>query len=109
MPRDKMETDWKLLRRVRALALERFCERGLAELERVTRNAALSAHQRYLNVFEIVEQRDRDIARLFDDPRRSQGLAILARLPSEGLLTETDFSSLSPDARCAITTMLGSG
>src|SRR5437763_151822 len=35
MPEIK-EPDWKVLRRVHPLALERFCERVLAEIDRVT-------------------------------------------------------------------------
>ena len=36
MPRFIAEADWKVLRRVHPLALERYCERVLAEIERVT-------------------------------------------------------------------------
>jgi hypothetical protein len=65
------ETDWKMLRRVHPLALERFCERVLAEIEGVTHNAAQSSHQRYVDIFKIVERRDREMARIFNDPKRS--------------------------------------
>jgi transposase InsO family protein len=36
-----------------------------------------SAHQRYLDIFEIVQQRNREMARMFDDPRRSRALLML--------------------------------
>lgn len=60
------EADWKVLRRVHPLALERYCEEVLAEIERVTHNSAQSPHQRYLDIFKIIEQRDREMASLFD-------------------------------------------
>jgi hypothetical protein len=101
------ETDWKVLRRLHPLALERCCERVLADLERVTRNSAQSAHQRYLDIFKIVEQRDREIASMFNDPKRSNALGMLARIRSSGLLTEDEFSSLSPETRSAIDLLLG--
>jgi len=44
------EPDWKLLRRVHPLALERFCERVLAEVDRVSHDGATS-HARYLEIF----------------------------------------------------------
>jgi len=50
------EADWKVLRRVHPLALERYCERVLAEIGRVTHNSAQSTHQRYLDIFKIIEQ-----------------------------------------------------
>ena len=107
VPRTIAEADWKVLRRLHPLALERFCERVLAEIERVTHLSAQSAHQRYLDLFKTMEQRDREIASIFDDPKRSNALTMLARMRSEGLLMEDEFSSLSPETRGAIQLLLG--
>ena len=109
MPRTIAEADWKVLRRVHPLALERYCERVLAEIERVMHESVQSTHQRYLDIFNIVEERDREIARIFNDPRRSHALTMLARIHSEGLLTADEFSSLSPETRSAIELLLGAG
>ena len=104
--REIKEADWKVLRHLHRLAVERFCERVLAEVERVMHNSTESASQRYRDIFRIVERRDRDIARLFNGLRRSQGLMMLARICSEGLLTEDEFSSLSPETRSVIEMLL---
>ncbi len=109
MPGTIAEADWKVLRRVHPLALERYCERVLAEIERVTHNNAQSTHQRYLDIFKIVEQRDREMASIFNDPKRSNALTLLARIRSFGLLTEDEFSGLSPETRSAIKLLLGAG
>jgi hypothetical protein len=101
------EADWKVLRRLHPLTLERFCERVLAEIDRVMHDRAQSAHQRYLGIFKIIEHQDREMASIFNDPRRSNALTILARIRSEGLLTEDEFSSLSPETRSAIQLRLG--
>jgi hypothetical protein len=106
VPRTIAEADWKVLRRVHPLALERFCERVLAEIEHVTHNSAQSAHQRYLDIFKIVK-RDREMASIFNDPKRSKALTMLARMRSEGLLMTDEFSSLSPETRSAIELLLG--
>lgn len=103
------EADWKVLRRVHPLALERYCERVLAEIEGIRRNSVQSAHQRYLNIFKIVEQRNREMASIFDNPRRSNALTMLARMRSEGLLMADEFSGLSPEARGAIQLLLDAG
>src|SRR5258708_18066826 len=101
--------DWKLLRRVHQLALERFCERILAEIDRVLRDGATNHHARYLQIFTILQQRDPEMARLFDNPRRSHALTMLAQIRSQWLLTEDEFSSLSPETRGAIQMLLGAG
>lgn len=49
------------------------------------------------------------MGRLFDDPKRSNGLTMLAQLRSTNLLTDDEFSSLSPDTRSAIELLLGTG
>jgi hypothetical protein len=107
--REITESDWKVLRRVHPLALERFCERVLAEIDRVSRDGAKSQHARYLQIFRIIKESDRDIARLFDNPRRSHALTMLAQIRSQGLLTEDEFSSLSPETRGTIQMLLGAG
>ncbi len=106
--REIKEPDWKVLRRVHPLALERFCERVLAEIGRVSRDGPTSHHARYLQIFRILQQRDREMA-LFDNPRRSHALTMLAQIRSQGLLTENEFSSLSPETRGAIQMPLGAG
>jgi hypothetical protein len=79
----------------------------LAEIERVTHIRAQSSHQRYLQIFKIVEQRDREMSGIFDDPRRSNALRMLARIRAAGVLTEDEFSSLSPETRSAVELLLG--
>jgi len=44
---------------------------------------------------------------IFNDPKRSSALTVLARRRSEGLLTEDEFSSLSLETRGAIQLLLG--
>jgi len=107
MPHEIKEADWKVLRRLHPLALERFSERVLAEIKAIEHNAAQSFHERYLSIYKIVELRDQEMARLFNNPKRSIALTMLAQLHSEGLLTQDEFSSLSPETRSAIGLLLG--
>lgn len=64
------------------------------------------AHQRYLNIFKVMERRDREMARLFNGLKRSEGLMMLARIRSAGLLTEDEFSNLSSETRGVIQMLL---
>jgi hypothetical protein len=82
---------------------------SLPRFDRVSRDGAKGHHARYLQIFRIIQQRDREIARLFDNPRRSHALTMLAQIRSQGLLTEDEFSSLSPGTRGAIQMLLGAG
>ena len=82
-------------------------KRVLDQIDRVARNRAQSHHARYLQIFRIIEKSDKRIAHLFDDPRRSHALTMLAEIRAEGLLTEDEFSSLSQETRDAIQILLG--
>jgi hypothetical protein len=101
MPREIKESDWKVLRRLHPHALERFCERVLAEIDRVENDNARSFHRRYLDIFEIVQRRDREMGRIFNDLKRSNALAMLTQMRANDLLMEREFSSLSADTRNA--------
>jgi hypothetical protein len=59
MPGEIKESDWKVLRRLHPHALDRFCERVLGEIDRVKNDNARSSHRRYLDIFEIVQRRER--------------------------------------------------
>ena len=72
-------------------------------------NSTDGVHQRYLDIFRIMERRDREMAQLFNGLKRSQGLMMLARIRSAGLLKEEEFSSLSPETRGVIQMLLDRG
>lgn len=103
MSRSIRESDWKLFRELRPVALERFCERVLGDIVGIAGDRQRTAHQRYLAAFELVRQRDKALAAAFDDPRRSTALLQLALIHSEGLLTEDEFGWFSAEARESVT------
>lgn len=106
--REIRESDWKVLRRAHPRALERFSERVLGEVETLIHNSDHTHHERYLELFKLIQRRDREMADLFDNPRRSSALTMLAHIRSAGLLGDGEFSSLSEQTRNAIELLLGS-
>src|SRR5439155_11428049 len=69
MARDVPESDWKGIRELREPALERFCKRVFAELEPLVQNVSRTYYECYLVVFHSHKERDRELARDFDDRR----------------------------------------
>ena len=99
MTTDIKESDWKLFRRLHKVALERFCERVLKEVQAAANEHAEGYHDRYLKVFALIRDRDQTIASAFNDPRRSNAFILLASILREGLLTESELDQFSPEAR----------
>ena len=107
MSRDILESDWKLLRKMHPIALERFCRRILVEIERISSESARSCHQRYLDIFNLIKDRAKEIERAFDDLRRSTALVRLAAIQYHELLTEEEFSRFSPETRDTVEFLMG--
>jgi len=103
MSRNIRESDWKLFRELHPVAVNRFCESVLSEIARVASDATKTPHTRYGEIFTLVRERDRLLARAFDDKRRSTALLQLAIIHSHGLLTAEELARFSPEAREAIT------
>ena len=61
------ERDWKHLRTVSTVALERYCERVLQECAAVVAKPGLTAHERSLELFKLIDERDDQLSGAFDD------------------------------------------
>ena len=83
---DIKESDWKVFRRLHSIALERYCQRVLAEVKHAT-TCNDSYHDCYLKLFRLLRDRDKTLARCFNDLRRSTALLQLLIIIEEGLLT----------------------
>jgi hypothetical protein len=107
MIRDIREPDWKVFRKIRVTALDRFCQRVLDELCRIAADTSQSNHERYLAVYKLLHKQDKELANTFDNPRRSMALLQLTRMWSMELLTVEEFALFSSDARNAVNAILG--
>jgi hypothetical protein len=101
------ESDWKFLRRVHTVALERYCEQILLEIRHVNLDKSKSFHQRYLDIFKVLHRRDKEMAETFDGLRRSRAYFQLASMKSRGMVTGDDILCFSQETRDAVNLILG--
>ena len=106
MTREIAESDWKFFRQLHPVALERFCERILNEIESANTDDAKSFHQRYLDIYQIIEHRDKELVDAFNDLRRSTALMQIVTIYSRGLLTETELKGFSQEVLNVIKLLL---
>ena len=102
MARQIRESDWKTFRELRTLALERFCQRVLDEVDRIRSQSDQSSHKRYLAIFKLLKRRDDELAAAFNHPRRSVAIVQLARMQFYKLLDKEEFSQFSAEARASV-------
>jgi hypothetical protein len=107
MMRDIAERDWKILRELSPIALERFCDRVIDEMQRIGSTRSRTARDRYAELYELIVERDKELGRTFDDLRRSTALLQLTSIHSMGLLMDDEFNRFSEETRDRVTTILG--
>ena len=63
-------------------------------------------HGCFLGVFALVNERNQELARTFDDLRRANAMILLAGMKEGRLLSEAEFSQFSPETRDAVRAIL---
>lgn len=102
------ETDWKLFRQLQLIALERLSKQIISEVNLISSNTENTFHQRYLDVFGLIQSQNENISRTFDNPRRSTALMKLAAIRSQYLITDDEFNRFSEETRARIKILIGS-
>lgn len=97
--RDFPEADWKILRSLSRIALDRFSKRILEEAAFVMVDPSKDHHERYLALFKLLHSRDRELGDAFNDLRRSSALIQLAHMRHHQLFTEEEFMKFSKETR----------
>ena len=82
------ESDWRHFKQVHGDLLERYCACVLDDLTTVTKATDGTAHERYVRAYKLLKSRDEELARAFDDLRRSTAVMQLAIMRRMGLLSD---------------------
>jgi hypothetical protein len=104
MSADFPERDWKTLSSLQTVLLNRLCQKILDEAKTEIERPEKSSHERYRTLFQIILDRDKDIAGAFNGLRRSTAFLQLGVIYSLGLLTPDDLQRFSPETAQRVTT-----
>lgn len=94
------ESDWKHLRQLKPVALDRYCSRILSEVEKASSDQGKTSHERYLTVYKLIQNRDHELGRMFNDLKRSNAMGKLFSLRRTGLLTDDEWGGFSDEIKC---------
>jgi hypothetical protein len=100
------EPDWKILQSIKPQALERFCEKVTLDIEKINTDPTTSFHQKYLAIYSLINEQDKDLAFIFNDLCRSNTIVRLIAMRSHKLLTEAEFGQFSQETRESISQAL---
>lgn len=91
------ESDWKIFKEIKENAIILFCEHALDEFNEAINNKSQNPHNRYLLVYKLVQNRDKQMQLLFDGHSRSKAALQLIAIRGEGLADENLLNKLSDE------------
>jgi hypothetical protein len=103
------ESDWKVFRQLRELALQRFCQRVLIEVEKISSDPTASFHDRYLRVYRLLQGRDRELGDAFNAPRRSTAMVQLVIIKAQRLLEPEELARFTAPTRETVAALTDEG
>jgi hypothetical protein len=109
MANDLKDADWQIMTQLQPIALERFCERTLGEIEQIVSDAGRTRGERCLEVLDLAEHRNRERMEIFEHAQQSTALPQLVLMHSHSLITPEELARFSTETRNAVELRLGSG
>ncbi|MCO6057775.1 hypothetical protein NG726_13975 [Pseudomonas sp. MOB-449] len=95
--RDIAESDWKKFSKLRPVALERLSQRILEDCAVLCQDTSRPAHERYLELYRLIHERDKDIAAVFNDFRRSTAELRLSQMVQLDLVSDEELEPFGPE------------
>lgn len=102
MTRQITEEDWKKYKILYPKALERFCTGVLDEINEIQMQKNLTAHEKYLKIYSLPRKRNKDLAVVFNDYRRSTALLQLGQMNSLDLREPEEIQEFSEETQQVI-------
>ena len=101
------EREWKILRRLKPLALERLTWRILEGAQEIIASAEEGqSYDAYLKLYRYIQEQDAIVADCFDDWRRANAIFFLLHWRRQGLITDEEFQAFTPETRDTIDFLL---
>lgn len=94
-----VESDWKKFKTLSTKALHRYCEKVLWELQSKLSDTAKNPHERYLELYSLIQKKDDTLALLFNDSRRSNAKPQLVALVANNLITKDELDTFSDELK----------
>jgi hypothetical protein len=87
---------------LRQMPLDRFCRRVNAKLLAVLSDQNRGQHERYLAPYRLIQKRGKEIARAFDDFRRSTAVFQIAIIRKLGVITDEELGRFSKEVQASL-------
>lgn len=100
------EADWKRLRKLKEVALDRLCAAILRECQDIAADDGRTTHERYLALYRHINDRDDDVADAFNGLSRSTAVRRLSAMCALDLVTNEELDEFTPETQRSVRTLL---
>ena len=104
--RDIPERDWKLLRELHGILLDRYSKGVLEKSRALIDDPSVGPHERYLRLYKLIHSTDKELGRALNDMRRSTARRHIVAARTLGLLTDEEMRRFSEETQQAVEAML---
>ncbi|WP_018937828.1 MULTISPECIES: hypothetical protein [unclassified Thioalkalivibrio] len=91
------ESDWKRFSRLKETALDRYCERALANCRATMEQEDQSNHERFLDLYQQLNEANERLAFIFDGHARSKALYQFTCMRREGLIEDAELEAFTTE------------
>lgn len=91
------ESDWKKFTKIKDKAIDTFCNQCFDQYKAIMNDQSKTAHERYAEHYDLVHQRNKRMAHLFDGHSRSGAWLQLLSMRVDGLADKDLVSQLSEE------------
>ena len=91
------ESDWKKFKKLKEKALDKLCGLALQDCKEAINDPVRSDHEKYLHLYELVQNHGERIVRVFNEHARSKAHFQLTLMKLEGLIEEADIQAFSAE------------
>lgn len=101
------ESEWKKFKNLKEICLEHYCKAVIEETKEICEVNEKSSHEKYIDLYQMIRKRDKDLGKAFDGLSRSQAYYQLMMMYRMGLVEENELEAFEPKTKNNIRETVG--
>jgi hypothetical protein len=93
------ESEWKKFKKLKAICLERFCERVLANASSIVNAKGRTSLESYHDLYRLIQDEDKKLEKAFDGLSRSRAFMQLLLMYRMELVEESELDAFEAETR----------
>ncbi len=89
------ERDWKVVKQLHPVLLQRYCQQVFQEVHALTEEDDCDYHDAYQALYDLVHKRNKAMRDLFDGLTRSKATLMVLAWKNNNLMTDEEFERFS--------------